>query len=72
MFRIRRKSCREGFAADADDGVAEGKSFEVLHDQCPQDVLRSVVSLAPGGIPFRKLQEVLVDSERISGLLSKT
>jgi hypothetical protein len=30
---------QERFAADADDGVAEGKSFEVLYDQCPQDVL---------------------------------
>ena len=54
----------ERFVADADDGIAEGKSFEVLYDQRPQDVLRGVVPLPPGGIAFGKLLQILMNNRK--------
>ena len=59
----------ERIAADADDRLAEGQPFEVLHDQSPQDVLRGVVALAALGVAFGKLQEVLVDGREDLGIV---
>ena len=62
----------ERIAADADDGLAEGESFEVLDDQGPQDVLRGVVALAPLEPPWESFTRSLCTAARISGLASRT
>ena len=54
----------ERFAADADDCLAEGQPFEVLHDQGPQDILRGIVSLAALGVALGEFLEVLMHGRK--------
>jgi uncharacterized protein YuzE len=59
----------ERVAADANDRLTEGQPFKVLHDQGPQDILRSVVALASLGVAFGELLEILMDRRKNLGIV---
>ena len=59
----------ERLAADADDDLAEGQPFEVLHHQGPQNVFGGVVALAAPGTALGELGEVLVDDREDLGIV---
>jgi len=52
---------QKAVAADANHRLAERQTFRILHDQCPQDVLRGEVAFPPLAAALREVLDVLVD-----------
>ena len=68
-FPHPRELLEEQIAADADDRIAEGQTFEVLDDQRAENVFGGVVALASLGVAFGEFQKVRVDQRENLGIV---